>query len=181
MSLSPAVLLLMSSMHGRVSAAAPGLMTQPAICRGHGNSRRRQQLGAVAAAAPLAQSAAAVQEGAEVVGTVVWAGPKGAKVLLPDDTIGFMPSREAPFVIRDALEDRATPAGREVCRRLLPQPSGLCEPPTLVPCASTCSSRTTEPHPGPGDVRAQHLSATPVAHFKLWLLWSSMTTELVAA
>ncbi|EFN51854.1 hypothetical protein CHLNCDRAFT_139746 [Chlorella variabilis] len=100
-------------MHGRVSAAAPGLMTQPAICRGHGNSRRRQQLGAVAAAAPLAQSAAAVQEGAEVVGTVVWAGPKGAKVLLPDDTIGFMPSREAPFVIRDALEDRATPAGRE--------------------------------------------------------------------
>lgn len=52
-----------------------------------------------------------------MVGRVLWAGPKGAKVLLPDDTVGFMPSREAPFAIRDALEDRAPAASREVRAR----------------------------------------------------------------
>jgi hypothetical protein len=38
----------------------------------------------------------------------------GAKILLSDDTIGFMPSREAPFVMRDA-QDRVMRADREVC------------------------------------------------------------------
>ena len=74
-----------------------------------------------AAAAPGDTAASAhidssftLTEGAHVVGAVVWSGPKGAKVLLPDDTVGFMPAREAPFAIRDVLEERATPAIREV-------------------------------------------------------------------
>jgi hypothetical protein len=54
-----------------------------------------------------------LQEGTEVVGTVVWAGPKGAKVLLANKVMGFMPMREAPFVIRDSLEEPAPP-GRTV-------------------------------------------------------------------
>lgn len=71
---------------------------------------------AAAPAAPAAFTSSAIEEGADVVGTVVWAGPKGAKVLLPDDSVGFMPSREAPYVIRDANEDRAPDSGRNQVR-----------------------------------------------------------------
>ncbi len=86
--------------------------------------RRRSQnrlsvappLTAAAPAAPAASTSSAFEEGADVVGTVVWAGPKGAKVLLPDDSVGFMPSREAPYVIRDANEDRISDGGRNQVR-----------------------------------------------------------------
>jgi hypothetical protein len=69
---------------------------------------RRQQQRVSAAAAP------ALAEGDDVVGTVVWAGPKGAKVLLPDASVGFMPSREAPYIIRDPNEDWSPPQNRDV-------------------------------------------------------------------
>ncbi|KAL4450617.1 hypothetical protein ABPG77_000973 [Micractinium sp. CCAP 211/92] len=93
--------------------------------------RRRSQnrlsvappLTAAAPAAPAASTSSAFEEGADVVGTVVWAGPKGAKVLLPDDSVGFMPSREAPYVIRDANEDRISDGGRN---------QGPCVPKGLV-------------------------------------------------
>lgn len=68
---------------------------------------RRQQQRVSAAAAP------ALAEGDDVVGTVVWAGPKGAKVLLPDASVGFMPSREAPYVIRDPNEEWSPPQNRD--------------------------------------------------------------------
>ncbi|KAL4854066.1 30S ribosomal protein S1 [Chlorella vulgaris] len=67
---------------------------------------------------------AALEAGAQVVGTVLWAGPKGAKVLLPNDVVGFMPLREAPFTIRDASEDRLASEVRETpCL-----PKGLVRP-----------------------------------------------------
>lgn len=73
-------------------------------------------LAAAAAEVPSAGSQLCIEEGADVVGTVVWAGPKGAKVLLPDNSVGFMPSREAPYVIRDANEERAPDSGRNQVR-----------------------------------------------------------------
>lgn len=83
----------------------------PAARRGRHQRATARVLAAAPEAPPApaatAAAAASLEEGADVVGTVLWAGPKGAKVLLPDDSVGFMPSREAPFVIRDALDDRA--------------------------------------------------------------------------
>ena len=100
--------------HKMVPPQAPsGQKTRP---------HRRQHQRIVAAAAVL-------EEGRDVVGQVVWAGPKGAKVLLPDDTVGFMPSREAPCVIRDALEERLPPESSEV-RKTCP-PARCGHPPCL--------------------------------------------------
>ena len=86
-----------------------------------------QARAAAAAAAAPAAAAGALAEGDHVVGAVVWSGPKGAKVLLPDDSVGFMPAREAPYAIRDALEDRTPSLRSEVC-------------PVMTPARLTCGA-----------------------------------------
>lgn len=97
-----------------VAAAAAGVPIQRR--RRQGRAPVAPPLAAAAAEVPSAGSQLCIEEGADVVGTVVWAGPKGAKVLLPDNSVGFMPSREAPYVIRDANEERAPDSGRNQVR-----------------------------------------------------------------
>ena len=93
-----------------------------------------------------------------VVGTVVWAGPKGAKVQLLDSPhmVGFMPSREAPFVIRD-FEDELV--NREVCVRVR---SPVCAIPARALAgggeraqllAHSCCSSSPSPCPTPAPPR----------------------------
>lgn len=61
--------------------------------------------------------ASAAVEGAELVGVVVHSTPKFAKIALSDNTVGFMPAREAPFSIRDSQEERASGAAAREVRR----------------------------------------------------------------
>ena len=97
--------------HTRRSASQPG--AAPAA------HRAAVRVAAAAAAEAPEAPTCSYEEGADVLGTVVWAGPKGAKVELPDGSVGFMPSREGPFVIRDALEERAPGAVRDVSMHVL--------------------------------------------------------------
>ena len=108
-------------------ATPPGAVRLAAVITHTSGARVRAARGAPRQAAAAAAAVrtpergvqgSEVQEGAQVVGTVLWAGPKGAKVQLADDTIGFMPSREAPFVIRDALEECSSAPRREVRREM---------------------------------------------------------------
>lgn len=88
------------------------------------------------------RSSQELQDGTEVVGTVVWAGPKGAKVLLENKVIGFMPTREAPYFIRDSVEEPATPGGMVGARR-------VCNTRTCLTCPTphACAPATTSTHP----------------------------------
>lgn len=150
-------------------------MRPQALCAAHTESwllrpRRGGRLGVRAAAAAANGTAAAGQaggaltlsEGAHVVGAVVWSGPKGAKVLLPDDTVGFMPAREAPYAIRD-VEERAPAASREV-RGLPPLcscDSGGLLAPLLLTALSAVFHRSQKPCMPKGIVRTFKVISVP--------------------